>query len=83
MTLEDFAPLELVRNKREATFEQKNHHEILYRPACRFISLLAQAQTNTWRFDFGNGATAAGYNAVGPASFTYRTTGYGLNSVLT
>lgn len=44
--------------------------------AC-FTSLLLNAQTSTWRFDFGTGPTATGYTAVGPATFYNEQTGYG------
>jgi lysophospholipase L1-like esterase len=47
--------------------------------AC-FISLLTNAQTNAWRFDFGTGATAAGYTAVGPATLYNEQTGYGFEA---
>lgn len=42
-----------------------------------FTALLVRAQTNTWRFDLGSGATAAGYTAVGSATFYNEQTGYG------
>jgi lysophospholipase L1-like esterase len=41
------------------------------------ISLLTQAQNNTWRFDLGNGAVAAGYTAVTTTTFYNEQTGYG------
>lgn len=44
--------------------------------AC-IVSLLSQAQTTTWRFDLGNGTTATGYTAVGPATIYNEQTGYG------
>ncbi|WP_315817780.1 rhamnogalacturonan acetylesterase [Paraflavitalea speifideaquila] len=41
------------------------------------IPLLTQAQTNTWRFDLGNGAVAAGYTGVTTTTFYNEQTGYG------
>jgi lysophospholipase L1-like esterase len=40
-------------------------------------TLSANAQTNTWRFDFGTSETLAGYTAVTPTTFYDDQTGYG------
>lgn len=50
-------------------------HLYLLLTAC--LPLLSQAQTNTWRFDLGNGKQAGGYKPVTATTFYNEQTGYG------